>query len=230
MPGPTVRLGRNAHTAPFYRRSLLKHHWIEEAQHAKLDGLILKSLAESSSPEGVATAIQEYFEIGSFLDAGLFQQTELDLESLERAIDRRLSQDHRRQFLDVQHGALRWTFLGSAMGNRNFLAVLASVSDEAARIVCGVFTAVLDLKLHADFQHLSAGYIKVRAGLLRVATHRREHCLAPAGHAALASRGNDCLVARKVGHLREIARRDLTARYRHLQAFGHIGFFHKSKP
>ena len=113
-------------------RSLLKHHWIEEAQHAKLDGLVLKSLAQRSSPQDIATAIQEYFEIRSFLDTGFFQQAELDLESLERAIGRRLSQDERRQFLDVQHGALRWTFLGSAMGNRNFLAVLASVSDEAA--------------------------------------------------------------------------------------------------
>ena len=113
-------------------RSLLKHHWIEEAQHAKLDGLVLKSLAESSSPQDVATAVQEYFEIGSFLDGGLSQQAELDLESLERAIGRRLSQDERRQFIGVQHGALRWTFLGSAMGNRNFLAVLAGVSDEAA--------------------------------------------------------------------------------------------------
>jgi hypothetical protein len=84
---------------------------------------------------------------------------------------------------------------------------------------------VLDLKLHADFQHLSAGYIKVRAGLLRIATHHGEHCLAPAGHAALTGRGDDCLVARKVGHLREITGRDLTACYRHLQAFGHIGFF-----
>ena len=113
-------------------RSLLKHHWIEEAQHAKLDALVLKSLAKRSSPQEVATAIQEYFEIGSFLDGGFSQQAALDLESLERAIDRRLSDDERRRFLDVQHGALRWTFLGSAMGNRNFLAVLASISDEAA--------------------------------------------------------------------------------------------------
>jgi hypothetical protein len=111
---------------------LLKHHWIEEAQHAKLDGLVLKSLAERSSPQDVAIAIQEYFEIGSFLDAGFYQQAGLDLESLERAVGRRLSHDERRQFLDVQHGALSWTFLGSAMGNRNFLAVLASISDEAA--------------------------------------------------------------------------------------------------
>ena len=113
-------------------RSLLKHHWIEEAQHTKLDALVLKSLAECSSPQDVATAIQEYFEIGSYLDAGLSQQAGLDLESLERAIVRQLSQDERRQFLAVQHGALRWTFLGSAMGNRNFLAVLAGVSEEGA--------------------------------------------------------------------------------------------------
>jgi hypothetical protein len=73
---------------------LLKYHWIEEAQHAKLDGLVLKSLG--------------------------------------RAIGRTLSEDEHRQFLDVQHQALRWTFLGSAMENRNFLAVLAGVSDEGA--------------------------------------------------------------------------------------------------
>jgi hypothetical protein len=113
-------------------KSLLKHHWIEEAQHAKLDGLVLKSLAQRSSVQDIATAIQEYFEIGAFLDGGFKQQAELDLKSLERAIGRTLSEGNRRQFLEVQHQALRWTFLGSAMENRNFLAVLASVSDETA--------------------------------------------------------------------------------------------------
>ena len=88
-------------------KSLLKHHWIEEAQHAKLDGLVLKSLAERSSPQDVAAGLQEYFEIGAFLDAGFSQQAGLDLESLERAIGRRLPDHERRQFLDVQHGALR---------------------------------------------------------------------------------------------------------------------------
>jgi hypothetical protein len=116
-------------------RSLLKHHWIEEAQHAKLDGLVLKSLAERSSPQDVATAIQEYFAIGSFLDAGFSQQAGLDLGSLERAIGRSLLPDERRQFLEVQHRALQWTFLGSAMGNRNFLAALVSISAEGAALV-----------------------------------------------------------------------------------------------
>jgi hypothetical protein len=116
-------------------KSLLKHHWIEEAQHAKLDGLLLKSLAERSSAQDVATAIEEYFEIGAFLDGGFRQQTQLDLNSLESAIGRTLSEDERRQFLEVQHQALRWTFLGSAMENRNFLAAIATVNGEmAARV------------------------------------------------------------------------------------------------
>ena len=113
-------------------KSLLKHHWIEEAQHAKLDSLVLKSLAQRGSRQDMETAIREYFEIGAFLDGGFKQQAELDLNSLEQVIGRTLSENQRRQFLDVQHRALRWTFLGSAMENRNFLAVLASVSDEAA--------------------------------------------------------------------------------------------------
>jgi len=113
-------------------KSLLKHHWIEEAQHARLDGLVLKSLAQRSSAQDIATAIQEYLEIGAFLDAGFKQQAELDLKALERAIGRTLSEDERRQTLEVQHRALCWTFLGSAMENRNFLAVLASISDDAA--------------------------------------------------------------------------------------------------
>ena len=116
-------------------KSLLKHHWIEEAQHARLDALVLESLAHGSSAEDIGTAIQEYLEIGAFLDAGLGQQAELDLHSLERAIGRRLSEHERRQFLDVQHQGLRWTFLGSAMKNRNFLAVLGSISGEAAKRV-----------------------------------------------------------------------------------------------
>ena len=113
-------------------KSLLKYHWIEEAQHAKLDGLVLKSIAQRSSAQDITTAIGEYFDIGAFLDGGFKQQAELDLKSLERAIGRTLSEDERRQFLEVQHQAMRWTFLGSAMGNRNFLAALASVSDETA--------------------------------------------------------------------------------------------------
>jgi hypothetical protein len=116
-------------------KNLLKHHWREEAQHAKLDGLLLQSMARGAGQQEIETAIREYFEIGAFLDAGFRQQAELDLQSFELAAGRTLAQPERQRFIDVQHGALRWTFLGSAMQNRNFLAVLASVSSEGARRV-----------------------------------------------------------------------------------------------
>lgn len=124
-------------------KSLLKHHWIEEAQHARLDALVLQSLAQRNSAQDLAKAIEEYFEIGAFLDGGFKQQAELDLQSLERAINRPISEDERRQFLEVQHQALRWTFLGSAMQDRNFLAVLGSLDEAAAARVQDVAMSFL---------------------------------------------------------------------------------------
>jgi hypothetical protein len=116
-------------------KSLLKHHWIEEAQHAKLDALLVQGMARRCAPAELDGAIDEYFEIGAFFDAGFKQQASLDLDAFERATDRALTPEKRTQFLDVQHQALRWTFLGSAMSNRNFIAALAPLGETArARI------------------------------------------------------------------------------------------------
>ena len=68
-------------------KSLLKHHWMEEAQHAKLDTLVVEALSEGRAMEKIATAIEEYIEIGGFIDGGLAQQTQFDLtpSSAQRA-------------------------------------------------------------------------------------------------------------------------------------------------
>ena len=82
-------------------------------------------------------AIDEYFEIGAFLDGGLRSLAELDLDSFERATGRTLNADQRAEFLVVQHQALRWTFLGSAMRNKNFLAALGELGGTARARVEG---------------------------------------------------------------------------------------------
>lgn len=87
-------------------KSLLKHHWQEESQHARLDALLLKELARSATPEQIERAIDEYFEIGAFLDGGLKALAELDLQSFERATGRTLSDEQRAEFLGVQRQAL----------------------------------------------------------------------------------------------------------------------------
>jgi len=112
-------------------RSLLKHHWMEEAQHAKLDTLMVETLAEGRDESGIARALEEYLEIGMFLDDGIKAQTGFNLDAFEAATGRRLTPDERTELEKQQHQALRWTYLGSGMTHPKFVATLAAVSPAA---------------------------------------------------------------------------------------------------
>ena len=109
-------------------KSLLKHHWMEEAQHAKLDTLMVEALTEGRSEAELEKAMDEYLEIGGFLDAGMRQQAEFNLENLRRSTGRTLTEDERAEFMTKQRQALRWTFLGSGMTHPNFQATLERLS------------------------------------------------------------------------------------------------------
>jgi hypothetical protein len=114
-------------------KSLMKHHWMEEAQHAKLDTLIVEALAEGRTAEQIDKAIDEFFEIGAFLDDGLKQQAAFNLVALEKVIGRKL--ENRHELLDQQHQAARWTYLGSGMVHDRFKATLATLSPRSAERV-----------------------------------------------------------------------------------------------
>ena len=109
-------------------KSLLKHHWMEENQHAQLDTLMVESIAETMTQEEVDKAIDGYLEIGGFLDNGLKQQTAFDLEAFEAGSDRTLSSSEREHLMSLQHQANRWTYLGSGMTHKNFLETLGKLS------------------------------------------------------------------------------------------------------
>jgi hypothetical protein len=111
--------------------SLLRHHWQEEAQHAKLDTLVIAALAAGLGPDERERAIDEYLEIGGFLDAGLGTQTELDLAAFEQATGRTLSDDERTEYLAVQRQANRWTYLGSGMTHPEFLRTVGTLLPAA---------------------------------------------------------------------------------------------------
>jgi hypothetical protein len=104
-------------------KSLLKHHWMEESQHAKLDTLMVQEIFEKSTDEERAAAIDGYLEIGGMIDAGLAQQVKFDFESLKRATGREFTPEESARFHEVQLQATRWTFLGTGMSHKNFLAV-----------------------------------------------------------------------------------------------------------
>ena len=119
-------------------KSLLKHHWIEESQHAKLDTLIVQDLAAGRDETSVQAAVDEYLEIGGFLDNGLKAQAELNLAALERAIGRTLPVEDRTSLLEQQHQALRWTYVGSGMVHPKFMASLRAISPAAGDRVAAI--------------------------------------------------------------------------------------------
>lgn len=119
-------------------KSLLKHHWMEEAQHAKLDTLMVDALVEGRSERDIELVIDEFFQIAGYLDASLKKQAVLNLDALQRAIGRTVANPG--QLVAQQYAAARWIYLGSAMTHPNFQATLKSISPKAAARVANVLT------------------------------------------------------------------------------------------
>lgn len=105
-------------------KSLLRHHWMEEAQ---LDTLMVYELVREMDSDAIAEGIEGYLKISGSLDDGMRAQAAFDLEAFERAAGRSLDEKERERFLEVQHQALRWTFIGTGMTHEQFLATVDQI-------------------------------------------------------------------------------------------------------
>jgi hypothetical protein len=114
-------------------KSLLKHHWLEESQHTKLDTLMVEEVVRNATAKEIDQAFQEYAEIGAFLDQGIQQQAEFDVESFVQATGRNLSKSEREQVKDTVLKGMRWTYLGTGMTHPNFLATVEAIKPEARK-------------------------------------------------------------------------------------------------
>ena len=112
-------------------KSLLKHHWQEEAQHAKTDTLMVESLAAGMSEAEIMEAVEEFIEIGGFLDGGLQQQVEFDMDAFMRATGRQLTDGEKDEFRRVQLQANRWTYLGTGMTHEKVLETFGKLTPKA---------------------------------------------------------------------------------------------------
>ena len=118
--------------------SLLRHHWLEESQHTKLDTMIVEAIAQTLSEQEIQEGIDDYLAIGGILDGGLAAQMEMDMASFTRATGRTLSEDEAKRYREVQQRSYRKTFLTSAMRQNQFQSILAAISPEGARTVSEV--------------------------------------------------------------------------------------------
>jgi hypothetical protein len=116
-------------------KSLLKHHWMEEMQHAQLDTMMVETIAEGMNQAQIDEAIEGYLAIGGFLDEELKQQTQFDLDAFVAASGHTLTGAEQSNFLVVQHQANRWTYLGSGMTHPNFLKTLGQLSPAKCKMI-----------------------------------------------------------------------------------------------
>jgi hypothetical protein len=113
-------------------KSLLRHHWMEEAQHVKVDTLLLEKFVRTGGSEAVAQGFADFAAIGGMIDGLLRQQVQFDLDALEAASGRKLGAVERQDLTVAQTRSHRYAFLVSGLLQKNFLATVDQLSPGAA--------------------------------------------------------------------------------------------------
>ncbi|MCA9693160.1 MAG: diiron oxygenase [Myxococcales bacterium] len=104
-------------------KELLRAHWVEEAQHARLDTLLINRMVSDRSQRERDQAIAAYLRIIETFRRGLRSQVELDLEAYSRAAGS-LEDAHRDEWRACQRAAYNEAFLSVGMTHPRVLAVL----------------------------------------------------------------------------------------------------------
>ena len=84
-------------------KSLLRHHWMEEAQHTKLDTLMVQALTDNHTAAEIEKGISDYSSIGALLDGGIPQQVRFDMQALQRAAGRNFSKHEEDRSARFRH-------------------------------------------------------------------------------------------------------------------------------
>ena len=109
-------------------RDLVRYHWMDEAQHAKIDTLLIDEVTREIGEEDRESAVDELLELGGAVDGLLSQQADLDLATLEKAIGRTLSDDDKTEIKRQTQRAYRWTFLVSGLEHPAFVRIVSELT------------------------------------------------------------------------------------------------------
>ena len=122
----------NAAIDPLFGK-LLKAHWLEESQHARIDQLELQKMASTADPAQIKQGLDDYTDLLGAFDGLLKSQAEMDAATFRRATDRELSADERAAFVSVQHRNYRRLFLSSGLTHPTFVQTLATLDADSPR-------------------------------------------------------------------------------------------------
>jgi hypothetical protein len=119
-------------------RDMLRHHWMEESQHAKIDILELHKLTADATPELREQSIDDYIKIVGALDGLLCQQAKNDIATLGRVLGRTFTDAENKELFDAQADAYRRTFVGLGISSPTFVAEVERLSPAGAGRVAAV--------------------------------------------------------------------------------------------
>jgi hypothetical protein len=111
-------------------RDLLKFHWVEEAQHAKFDTLLIDEISEKVTLKEREAAIDELLELGGAIDGLLLQQIGLNIDALEKATGSMFTGGEKEEITTKTQHAWRWTFLVSGLEHPNFVKLVNGLTTE----------------------------------------------------------------------------------------------------
>ena len=114
-----------------FTRHIFKSHWLEESQHARMDHLETLRAFTGIADEDRQMAIEDLIELVGAVDGLLQQQAGLDVDNLERYLDRSLSASVRREVYAHVLDAKRYTFIGSGVTHPNFQELFGAVTTPA---------------------------------------------------------------------------------------------------
>lgn len=110
--------------------SLLRHHWQEEAQHARLDALMVESMGQHLDANAIEAGIDDYLAIIQYLNTGLQTQVQFDIESLQRVMDRPLSMGECSAIQQNQMRSYQQTFFVAGMTHPNVARSVRAISPK----------------------------------------------------------------------------------------------------
>ena len=111
-------------------RDLLKYHWLDEAQHAKMDTMLIAEKVEHLTLAEREAAIDEVLELGGAIDGLLQSQIEMNIDALEVATARVFSVSERAEIAAETLKAWRYTFLVSGLEHPKVVKMVEEITVE----------------------------------------------------------------------------------------------------
>lgn len=112
--------------------SVLKHHWLEESQHARLDYLELKELTKRADTKTKSKSIEEYIACLAGLNSSFKAQSESDVLNLEAICGLHFSQQDRISLEQSQCDTYDTLFIKCGLNNAHFTSTVDILFGDTA--------------------------------------------------------------------------------------------------